>query len=85
MSLPSPGSQRKVSSPEPDDPGVVAPVAVDEVVAGAAEEHLDAVAAVEVVVAAAAVDGHRLVGECDRTRSMRNSVTAAAERHLDAR
>ena len=56
VSLPSPGSHWKVSLPAPELGGVGADVAVDEVVAGAAEQGVGAVAAAQRVVAAAAVE-----------------------------
>ena len=56
VSLLSPGSHWNTSSPSPPSSGVDALVAVDEVVAGAAGEHVGAVAAEEGVVAVAAVD-----------------------------
>ena len=57
VSLPSPGSHWKTSSPAPSKADVVALVAVDEVVAVAAEQSVGAVAAEDRVVAGAAVDG----------------------------
>ena len=59
-SLPSPGSHWKVSLPPPRRASVGALVAVDEVVAAAAEERLGAGAADERVVAGAALDRHGL-------------------------
>ena len=57
MSLPSPGSHWKVSFAGPELGGVGADVAVDEVVAGTAEQRVGAVAAGDRVIAAAAVHG----------------------------
>ena len=57
VSLPSPGSQLKRSLPEPSGRGVGALVAVGEVVAGAAEQDVGAVAAAQRVVVVAAVEG----------------------------
>ena len=61
-SEPSPGSQVNVSLPPPRDAVSCTPVAVDDVVAAAADERLVAVAADEGVVAALAVDARRLGG-----------------------
>ena len=61
VSLPSPGSHWKRSLPAPQQCGVGADVAVDEVVAVAAEQQVGAVAAAQRVVAGAAVD--RQVGQ----------------------
>ena len=57
VSLPSPGSHWKRSLPAAELGAVEALVAVEVVVAAAAEQEVGAVAAAEVVVAAAAVDG----------------------------
>ena len=80
VSLPSPGSHWKWSSPVPRRRGVGADVAVDEVVAGAADQHLGAVVAEQRVVAGAAVHGerHRVHGVEDA-----DLVVAGARVHGD--
>ena len=59
LSLPSPGSHWKRSSPEPSSARVGADVAVDVVVAVAADQRVRAVAAADVVAALAAVERQR--------------------------
>ena len=75
VSLPSPGSHWKTSSPAPMQGHVVAVVAEDEVVAVAAEEHVGALRAEERVVAGAAVD--RQLDDAGGQRGRRHAVVAA--------
>ena len=85
VSLPSPGSHWKRSSPLPRNAGVGADVAVDEVVALAAEERLGAAGADQRVVAVAAVERDRLVGEGAAALIDADLVVAASRVDCDRR
>ena len=74
VSLPSPGSHWKGSSPAAEEGGVGAAVAVDPVVAVAAGDGVGCRRRREVVVAVAAVDGER--GEARRCRWAGDRVVA---------
>ena len=73
--------ERVVAGPE--QRGVVAAVAVDEVLAGAPDQRVGTVAAEQRVVAVAAVDRDGLVGERAAGLVDADLVVAAAGRHMD--
>ena len=82
-SLPSPGSQRKLSDPEPEIGLVGAAVGVDAVVAGTAQERLVAVASEDDVGARATVERCGLVGERAVDLVDPDQVGAVAGKHDD--